>query len=159
MGGGNTYLLTKLENLDSTLPVCSVSCSPLSSCSFVCLSLQPQASFLALASYLPTFSSFMYCTPCAFVTTMQALCVALYLFSSFIYGFSVQLGCLWNRGSIFPACLQSPVSNECSLMPECTRILPVVQFIILLSSCISGVYLLFFLRGAKTFIHKPYQSF
>lgn len=111
VGGGNMYLLTKLKNLDSQLPICCVSCSLLPSCSSVCPSFQPQTSLSALTP-LPSQAPSITQTPYAFVTTVQALWVALFLFSPFfICRLFVRLGHLWNRGSIFHACLLSTKSN------------------------------------------------
>lgn len=88
-----------------------VSCSLLPSCSSVCPSFQPQTSLSALTP-LPSQAPSITQTPYAFVTTVQALWVALFLFSPFfICRLFVRLGHLWNRGSIFHACLLSTKSN------------------------------------------------
>lgn len=69
------------KNLDSQLPICCVSCSLLPSCFSVCLCLQPQIFLVALSS-LPSQAPDITQTSYVFVTTVQALCVVLDLFSS-----------------------------------------------------------------------------
>lgn len=110
VGGGNMYLLTKLKNLDSQLPIC---CFLLSSpFLLVCLSLFSATNFSFSPDSL-TFPSSKYYTNTLCICHHRAGFVSgIVSFSPFfICRLFVRLGHLWNRGSIFHACLLSTKSN------------------------------------------------